>query len=388
MYLDGIMGFDKLKFASWTRIFTRIKAQILKHFTVFHFLLGKFIDSSFHLALTRFSLSVGGAFLQTDHFEENIDFPPFFRRINLISSLYNSIILWNSNIRLESPLILSQLRLHPSSYIYSLGLSQSSHFSHYSLNQGTNLNPIFFGKHVALKSLVTSSILVIYGSQQGKTNYSSLFSRSFAFLLLHQISKSQTKGNFGILHLIPSLTSFFPMLNNFFIFKSFKSLFFLDAESSIPNYKTPLIVIFQGTHGIRGVKRAEFILPSELLFERHKVSFLSITGDTIKTPFVLSSPFSARNPINTLFYFYFYLFPYSPLQSVFSIKKITSAFNGSMTYFPFFVKHTLFSDNFLNQEVHSTVWNSFKKNSLSRVSLYLSLAARRFSKENKNFFEK
>jgi len=162
----------------------------------------------------------------------------------------------------------------------------------------------------------------------------------------------------------------------------------LDAESSIPNYKTPLTVIFHGTHGIRGVKRAEFILPSELLLERHKVSFLSLTGDTIKTPFVLSSPFSARNPINTLFYFYFYLFPYSPLQHLFSIKKVSRAFNGSNSFFPYSVKFTLFSDNLLNQEVHSTVWNFLKKNSLSRVSLFLSLAARRFSKENRNFFEK
>jgi len=123
-------------------------------------------------------------------------------------------------------------------------------------------------------------------------------------------------------------------------------------------------------------------------FERHKVSFLSITGDVIKTPFVLSSPFSARNPINTLFYFYFYLFPYSPLKPLFSTKKIMRAFNGSAIYFPYFVKTILFSDNFVNQEVHSTVWNSLKKSSISRVSLFLSLAARRFSKENKNFFEK
>jgi len=256
------------------------------------------------------------------------------------------------------------------------------------LNQGTNLSPVFFGQHIAFKNLINSSLLIIYGSQQGKTNYSSSFSQSFTFSLLHQISKSQAKGNFGILRLIPSLTSFFPTLTNFFIFKSFRTLYFLDAESSIPNYKTPLTVIFHGTHGIRGVKRAEFILPSELLFERHKVSFLSITGDTIKTPFVLSSPFSARNPINTLFYFYFYLFPYSPLQQLFSVKKILRASNGSSIYFPYFVKLTLFSDNFLNQEVHSTVWNSLKKNSLSRVSLFLSLAARRFSRENKNFFER
>jgi len=369
---------SKTKFSSWITLFMTLRSHFIKHFSLFHFFLGRFSDYTTFSNLNSFSISLGGTVIMGDHFEHDEDLPSlvFSPQISSVSD-FSSILLFNSDIRLESPILAAQLRQHPC--LYSFGIASSLSFPSITISIHFQNNPSFLtGKHLIWKNLITSnSFLIINGIQLVKSH--TYFSSCNKYLLtfLDQLSKFKWKGNFSLLSLIPSLTaynklSFLPP----FRFNVFKIFFLIESESL--KLASNDFVVYYGSHNSQGVKQAEIIFPGILPLERQDTKFYFISSESSKFSFILPSPFGGRSlpeVLSTLTFF----FGMSLIGDFLNSRKLNSfsSFNNFL-----FNNPKLYFLNFNNlTEFKSSNWNNFRTNVLVRKSRILSLAARRFESE-------
>lgn len=224
-YQDSL---NESNYFSWISLFNMFRLYYIKHFSLIQLFVGRFLDHTASLVLTSFSQTIGNSIIMADHFQIENDLPMsiFLPEVSSISN-FSCILIYNSNIRLESPLIAAQLRSHP--HIYSLGIASSSNFplNTISVNYNSDVN-IITGKHPILKTFLKfKSFLIIGGNQLANSYKLSSFRFKYSNYLLHQLSKNKWNGIFSFLSLAPSLTVYnlypvFPL----FHFKSF-NLFFL-----------------------------------------------------------------------------------------------------------------------------------------------------------------
>jgi hypothetical protein len=125
-------GHEHVMYRNFVTVFKGFRTVFKKHFSIVHLVCGRFVDLSTYSTMKSISLSLRGGYLSLDH-------PSVINLFsNLTSSirLFDAILLWNSNIRIESPIlngVIRHLVLLDKLKVYSVSSGSSLAFSAMSL---------------------------------------------------------------------------------------------------------------------------------------------------------------------------------------------------------------------------------------------------------------
>jgi len=94
-------GKNQVMYRNFVTVLEGLRTIYKKHFSLIHFVCGRFVDLSTYSTIKSTAISLGGNYLSLDHPSIN----NLYYNLTSSISLFDAIILWNSNIRIESPIL-------------------------------------------------------------------------------------------------------------------------------------------------------------------------------------------------------------------------------------------------------------------------------------------
>lgn len=291
--------------ASWFKVFSFLRSFV--NFSNVNFVLGNLLESELILLTKIFANNFGNSNFvglqnsgscQPSLYNSDFGFTHFFNQSlsNLDSN--DLIIIFNSNLRLEAPLVNTRIRknyLRNNVLIASFGCDLNLTYYYKNLGSSTKvLLAILEGRHWICKALLNAKKpAIILGS--------SLFERNtildvLDFLkILNNNLELFNINNFNVLFPFSSNLNalelgLFPgvnFFNNKNVITNKHIYYLLGADDFIPSQNADAcFFIYQGHHGDKMAKKANVILPGFSFFEKSS-TFLNLQGFSQNSNFVL-----------------------------------------------------------------------------------------------------
>jgi len=304
--------------------------------------------------------------VETDIFSQ----PSLLFNQSVISNNH-AILILNSNLKLEAPLLNARFReLSKTIPIFSLGFNNASFIQNlgpistfYKIFSGVNkLTKLFSsfksisiicGNNIALDKRLASPVL---------HSFINLFIENGSFISLFNLPQNLSS-------LATSFLNYRPKLN--IVPKHPTLLYLLEAEAFAFNPIAYDFVVYQGSHGDKGAQYANLILPTSTLYESFNNYTFSIDGTINHFHNTYTAPKEARTHLSILSSLTKFLDLPSLIYSVYDWKRIYSVQAIMSNFRLVFEKKTG-----LVNLTHNFHLNDF----ITRASPTLALASLRFKK--------
>jgi NADH-quinone oxidoreductase subunit G len=399
---------NKITICSWLNILFKFKNL---HYSKINFVLGNFLDAETNVAIKYICNKYGNfssLVINQKDVLNDFRFNYFFDQkiFNNLQS-FNSIFLFNTNLRLENPLLNLRLKKLVDKNlikIFSFGSSFGYNFFVYNqANSKKNFLNFLEGKSI-LNNFFMKSVKTLFIFNWSFFNN---FKKEFDFLFFKNSSLFFLKNNISFSVLNNDSTNLLSYdfnlsnsVNNFndFSFSSKSSLnekkdvfyllnvdnfnFFLKDYNSLDKNH----VILQNIYNVNETfkKRVDFFLPSAHFVEKNS-TYINFFGLIQRVKFILFPFKNVRSDFKILYILFKNLFD---TDANFSTKKIFNKFNflNFDIFYPN-IKNTNFNFFFFNNTLNPVfVTNIYRSNSLLRRSKILNICYKEIKKAYTNFF--
>jgi len=377
--------------ANWLQTLQFLSNQSINNLTLYEFIGGKFMDIKSINTIKQFQETTKTSIITFDHLNEVMENPITLVVNPVALKTANSVILINTNLRFENPILFQAIRQqHLKNYkdVYILGPTNSVNFP--TINLGTNVSLVKFlnGFHPVWKkwSKLTKQRVVALVGQHATNATHPIVSK-----LINHIATSFSF-NLGLQFLISLITTsitttnaqiygFNTRINNFNVNKF---IFLHEAEGIKDQFEIEdTCVAFSGHRSEKLINR-NVIMPTQMLFEQKAFSTINNLGTVNSSSMVFSASFNVKSLTEILTNYLKFLFPRHNGKSTIELN-IKELIKGHIMYFPFLTNN----ENVISslKPINSlSMHGIFQSDIIARASKNLSLAGLRFELNSNKIF--